>query len=67
MIFIVLKVKKNICIVDVGKMDINFFEFCFGVIGKKIIKNELNFLVYEDLNYLDRKIIIVRSVYGLFN
>lgn len=67
MISTVSKVKKNTCIADVGKTDINFPEFCFGVIGKKTIKNEPNFLVYEDPNYPDRKITIVRSAYGLPN
>jgi hypothetical protein len=57
--------KSIIAIEDLAKEDINFPEFCFGVIGKIPVKDQPDELEFKDKINPDAKITISRSKYGL--
>ena len=49
---------------NIGKDDINFPEFCFGIIGRTSAKNQPQELVYLDKNNPNQNITIIRSDLG---
>jgi hypothetical protein len=52
---------------EIGKDDINFPEFCFGVIGKTDVSSQPAELVFIDKLNPDSKITITRGKYGFPN
>jgi len=50
---------------DIAKEDINFPEFCFGVIGKVPLKDQPDELVFVDKINPDAQITVSKSRYGL--
>lgn len=58
------KPNKTISLSDSTKMDINFPEFCFGIIGKIPKANQPDEITYQDKKDPNKYIKIVRSIYG---
>lgn len=56
--------KQIVSLEDLGKVDINFPEFCFGIIGKIPQKNQPAQIIYNLKNSPDSKITITRSALG---
>jgi hypothetical protein len=54
-----------ISVENIGKEDINFPEFCFGVMGRVPLKDQPDELVFVDKSNPEAKIIIQKSRYGL--
>ena len=56
--------REIISVDDIGKIDINFPEFCFGIIGKTKVADQPESITYQLKNNPDNKITIIRSGMG---
>lgn len=52
---------------NIGKIDINMPEFCFGLIGKTKVEDQPGFIEIKDKYNSDRKIVITRGGLGFPN